>query len=414
MVGRQDSLDSETSTSSTESSCNYNLRRSSTNSWSMSRGAHKCLAILHGQDLHVTALALSRGFLYAGSDLGEIRAWGPPDLREATKFGCADGAVKCLVVVGNKVISGHQDHTIRVWRRSKSNPQEHRLVATLSNAKDCITNYLPAKTFSFQGRGHCQTSLWINHQDSISSLAVGNDVLYSGSWDKCIKVWRLSDFKCLESLDDHLDAVNALAVDKENDLLYSGSGDTTIKVFHRQPTSISKQEHHHILLATLEAKSPVNALALSPDGSTLYSGQSDRTVTVWKMTDDDVQGRKWTAVGALRGHRLSVLCLRTFGDNLVVTGSADKTVRVWRRNADGSHSCVSVMAGHTGPVKSLSVVSDMAMGFLVYSGSMDGDIRVWWLPEDETDCISSDSDGPVVVNWKSGEAATGSFRKNFV
>lgn len=396
MIGRQDSLDSQTSTSSCERACN--LRRCSVSS--MNRLAHKCLAILHGEFLHVTALALSRGFLYAGSDQGEIRTWGPPDLREGIKFGCGEGAVKCLVVVGNKVISGHQDHKIRVWRRSKSNPQEHRLVATLSSAKDCITNFLPAKNFSLHGR-RLQTSLWINHHDSISSLAVGNGVLYSGSWDMSIKVWRLTDFRCLESLDEHLDAVNALAVDTQNDLLYSGSGDTTIKIFQKQETNdISKQ--HHILLATLEAKSPVNALALSPDGSILYSGQSDKTVTVWKMTEDVDGKRQWSAVAALRGHRLSILCLRTFGDNLVVTGSADKTVRVWKRSADGDYySCVSVMVGHTGPVKSLSVVSDMAMGFLVYSGSMDGDIRVWWLPEDETDRLSSDSDGPVVVNWRS-------------
>jgi len=402
ITSRQDSLDSQTSTSSSDlGTCN---RRT----WSISRGAHKCLAILHGEALNVTALALSRGFLYAGSDLGEVRSWGPPDLRESIKFGGGDGAVKCLVVVGNKVISGHQDHKIRVWRRSRSNSQEHRLVTTLSSAQDCISNYLPAKNFSLQGRRH-HTSLWINHHDSISSLAVGNGVLYSGSWDKSIKVWRLSDFRCIESLDEHTDAVNALEVDKQNDLLYSGSGDATIKVFQNHQND---EKIQHELLATLEAKSPVNALALSHDGSYLYSGQSDRTVTVWKMAEDKKQ---WSAVGALRGHRLSILCLKTVGENVVVTGSADKTVRVWKRNADGYHSCVSVMTGHTGPVKSLSVVSDMAMGFLVYSGSMDGDIRVWWLPEDDaSDCSSSDSDSPVVVNWRSETAPAAGRRKHFV
>lgn len=260
-------------------------------------------------------------------------------------------------------------------------------------------------------------SLWISHHDSISTLAIGIGVLYSGSWDKSVKVWRLTDFKCLESLTEHIDAVNALAVDTRNDFLYSGSGDTTIKVFQRvTPPQHKHKKSKHVLLATLEAKSPVNALALSPDLSMLYSGQSDKTITTWRV-DSEGTSKQWTAIGALRGHRLAVLCVATVS-NLVISGSADKSVRVWRRGTDGAHTCVSVMVGHTGPVKALCAmedniiapdvaadgVSDVAMGALVYSGAMDGDVRVWSVPEDETELGSSDGDGapdsPVLVDWR--------------
>ncbi|KAG0605464.1 hypothetical protein M758_9G061600 [Ceratodon purpureus] len=391
----QDSLDSQVSvlseastysTSSTSSSCTIN------------RGPHKCLAILRGQSLHVVALTLSEEFLYAGSNNGEIRAWDQPDMQEGVKFGQGEAAVKCLVVVDNQIISAHQDHKIRVWRRSKSQPQEHRLVTTLPSVKDYIVNFLPSKNYVQVRRHH--KSLWISHHDSISTLAVGNGVLYSGSWDKSVKVWRLSDFKCLESLTHHIDAVNALAVDNPNNLLFSGSGDTTVKVFHNKPPKPTKS--HHTLIATLESNSPVNALALAHP--LLYSAQSDKTVTVWKMEDvDGGREKQWSAVAALRGHRHSVLCVATLS-NLVISGSADKTVRVWRRGGDGVHVSVSVMVGHTGPVKSFCGMLDMAMGAMVYSGSMDGDIRVWWIPEDETDLVSSDDgfpDSPVLVNWRS-------------
>ena len=120
-----------------------------------------------------------------------------------------------------------------------------------------------------------------------------------------------------------------------------------------------------------------------------------------KEADDD--GTKtWSAEGALRGHRLAVLCVVTLS-NLVISGSGDKTVRVWKRSGDGAHNLVSVMVGHAGPVKSLCGVLDTAMGTLINSGSMDGDIRVWWIPEDETNLVSSDDgapDSPVVVNWR--------------
>lgn len=308
-------------------------------------------------------------------------------MRERAKFGGGEGTVKCMVVVGNKVISAHQDHKIRVWRPSSSNSQEHRLVNTLP-CKDLVTNLIPAKSSSSVRRQ--PQCFWNSHHDSISSLAVGNGVLYSGSWDKSVKVWRLADLRCVESLEEHFDAVNALAVDRRHELLYSGSGDRTIKVFLKSSPPSDSTQTKHSLVATLNAKSPVNALALSADGEYLYSGQTDRTISVWKKMSLDDGKLEWSVEGFLRGHRLSVLCLRAFGDSLVVSGSADKMIRVWRRGDDGVHSCVAVMAGHSGPVKSLWVVSDMAMGVMVYSGSMDSDVRIWWLPEDDRDCSSSE------------------------
>lgn len=111
------------------------------------RGPHKCLAILHGNKGHVISLAMAGDVLYAGSDCGDIKAWEHPDMKEAVKFGCAAGSVKSLVVVGNKLVSAHQDHKIRVWRRSKSQPQVHKLHATLPSVKDYISNFLPPKNY---------------------------------------------------------------------------------------------------------------------------------------------------------------------------------------------------------------------------------------------------------------------------
>lgn len=137
----QASIDSQASSSSFQSS-------GSSDCSTLNRGPHKCLAILHGQSLHVTTLALSGDVLYAGSNYGEIRAWEHPDMLEQARFGCGGAAVKCLVVVdGEKLISAHQDHKIRVWRRSTSQPQEHRLVASLPSVKDYIANFLPAKNY---------------------------------------------------------------------------------------------------------------------------------------------------------------------------------------------------------------------------------------------------------------------------
>lgn len=190
-------------------------------------------------------------------------------------------------------------------------------------------------------------------------------------------MWRLADLKCIESIDAHNNAVNALEVDQDKGFLYSGSADGTIKVWERGCMGTM----HHSLVAILESKnSTINALALSNNGNYLYAASSDKSITIWEK-DDEGTVKHMKIAGLLRGHRLAVLCLTSIAD-LLISGSADKTLRVWRRGSDG-HSCISVMQGHKGPVKSLAASVDPLMGVLVYSGSMDRTVRVWWIPQED-------------------------------
>lgn len=101
---------------------------------------------------------------------------------------------------------------------------------------------------------------------------------------------------------------------------------------------------------------------------------------------DGGDGGHMVVVGALLGHRKAILCVRIFGE-LVVSGSADKTVRLWRRTVGKSYSCLGVLEGHGGPVKCLAVAAESSgdgdgREYMVYSGGLDSDIRVWkvWVP----------------------------------
>jgi WD40 repeat protein len=226
-------------------------------------------------------------------------------------------------------------------------------------------------------------ALWIDHHDTISVLAVGKGVLYSGSWDKTIKVWRVSDLKCVESIAAHIDAVNALAVDLSRGFLYSGSADGTVKVWERSRTAGVRRTVRHSAVATLALtkNQSVNALALSGDGAVCYAGSSDKCIAVWE-THDEGTGKHMRNSGALRGHRLAVLCLASVS-NVLVSGSADKTIRVWRRSPGAeelAHQCLAVLRGHSRPVKCLAArMEPRGEAMMVCSGSMDRSVRVWWL-----------------------------------
>ncbi|TKY69796.1 F-box/WD repeat-containing protein 11 [Spatholobus suberectus] len=89
-------------------------------------------------------------------------------------------------------------------------------------------------------------------------------------------------------------------------------------------------------------------------------------------------------VGALRGHTKAILCLVVVAD-LVCSGSADNSVRIWRRGVEKGYSCLAVLEGHRRPVKCLAVAVDSNSGgpeddnrsYLVYSAGLDCDIKVW-------------------------------------
>jgi WD40 repeat protein len=209
-------------------------------------------------------------------------------------------------------------------------------------------------------------------------------LLYTGSYDKTVKVWRVSDKKCVDSFVAHEDSVNALLVNQDDGCVFTCSVDGSVKIWRRV-----YRENSHTLTMTLKfQQSPVNALALSSyfNNCFLYSGSSDGTINFWEK--EKFSGR-FNHGGFLQGHRFAVLCLVAI-EKLLFSGSEDTTIRVWRRE-EGSyfHECLAVLDGHRGPVRCLAACLEMekvVMGFLVYSASLDQTFKVWRvkvLPEEK-------------------------------
>eukprot|EP00249_Psilotum_nudum_P017396 c26299_g1_i2 orf=1174-2790(-) len=340
---------------------------------------YRCIATVDGHQGHVAAVAPAGNLLYSASQKSEILVSRKPLFLEYARFGQGSGSVKALIVTDDKVYSAHQDCKIRVWHRQSRRQLKHKLFATLPTFKDYLFNFIPHKNYVQIRRHHKR--LWIEHVDTITALALDqNRLLYSSSWDKTVKVWRLSDLKCIESIQAHDDAVNAVAVGTDG-ILYTGSGDSTVKVWAKVPTM-----DRHDLIQTLDGhESTINALALSSDEQILYTGSSDRSIKVWQKKG---LSRYMTYGASLCGHRQAVLCLGVAG-NLLCSGSADKRIHVWKRYSGAMHSCLAVLEGHAGPVKCLSVSLDARAGCLIYSGSMDCTLKVWRIFLEQEEDLSS-------------------------
>ncbi|XP_074274366.1 protein JINGUBANG [Silene latifolia] len=280
----------------------------------------------------------------------------------------SSGAVKSIAFSKGTVLTAHQDGKIRVWKKTGPlNTGTHKQEATLPTLSDRLLRF-PVPKNHVQVRRH-KTRLWVEHNDAVSSLAVTNKRIYSVSWDKTLKVWGPNDLRCKESVNASEDAVNAVTVSGD-DVVYTGSAEGRIQVW-------STKEKRLGLVATLEKhKSAVNALTLNDDGSILFSGACDRSILVWEREDS---GKYMSVSGALRGHEGAILCLINVGEFLI-SGSADRTVRIWRRGGcegEGKFCCLTVLSGHKKAVKCLAAKLDGEDGISVFSGGLDGEIKVW-------------------------------------
>lgn len=323
---------------------------------------------------HIYSLAVSGDLLYTGSDSKNIRVW--KNLKEFTGFKSNSGLVKAIVVFGDRIFTGHQDGKIRVWKVSPKSSSAHKRVGSLPTFKDYLKSSMNPKSYVEVRRN--RNVVRIKHFDAVSclSLNIEQGLLYSGSWDKTLKVWRIATAKCLESIVAHDDAVNSV-VSGFDSFVFTGSADGTVKVWRRELQG--KGTRHFLVQTLLKQENAVTALAVSQESAVVYCGSSDGLVNFWEREKHLSHG------GVLRGHKLAVLCLATAG-NLLFSGSADKNICVWRRSEGGIHTCLSVLTGHTGPVKCLTVDEDRSSGkgdqrWIVYSGSLDKSVKVWRVSE---------------------------------
>ncbi|KAI3500533.1 hypothetical protein L1887_36355 [Cichorium endivia] len=321
---------------------------------------------------HIYSLAASGDLLYTGSSSKNIRVW--KNQKEYSGFKSHSGLVKAIVISGDKIFTGHQDGKIRVWKASARDPKVHKKIGTLPSFRAVFKKSMIPSNYTEIWRN--RSGVWIKHFDAISSLSLNEDktLLYSGSWDKTMKVWRVSDFECLESISAHEDVINAVVAGFDG-LVFSGSADGTLKVWRKE--SHLKRPKHYFSHTLLKQEFAVTSLAVNPTGMVVYAGCSDGIVHFWEQ-------EKLIHGGLLRGHKLAVLCLAASG-NMVFSGAADKNVCVWQRDDGGLHKCLYVLNGHTGPVKCLAVEQERGGDgggngrCILYSGSLDKSVKIWRL-----------------------------------
>ena len=120
------------------------------------------------------------------------------------------------------------------------------------------------------------------------------------------------------------------------------------------------------------------------DGDKVASGGDDGRVKLWER----IEGR---LLISLLGHTRGITCLAYHsGARILVSGSEDKTIKVWRPVP--TWQCVGTLKGNGDTVSALSFLNES----LVVSGCLDGKIRVYDLEKGGISKYMNDGDSSKV------------------
>lgn len=227
----------------------------------------------------------------------------------------------------------------------------------------------------------------------VTCLQFDTDKILTGSDDTNINVYDTNTGVLRTTLEGHEGGVWALQY--EGNTLVSGSTDRTVRVWDIARGQCTQIFHGHtstvrclqILMPTRIGRKADGKEIRMPKQPLIITGSRDSTLRVWKLPmpgdatylpaghDGDTFLNPINNpyfVRALSGHQHSVRAISAHGD-LLVSGSYDHTVKVWKVSTG---EILHTLRGHSQKV--YSVVLDHKRNRCI-SGSMDNMVKVWSL-----------------------------------
>ncbi|EDW93385.1 F-box/WD repeat-containing protein 7 [Drosophila yakuba] len=300
--------------------------------------------VLKGHDDHViTCLQFSGNRIVSGSDDNTLKVWSAVNGKCLRTLVGHTGGVWSSQMSGNIIISGSTDRTLKVWDMDSG-----------------------ACVHTLQG-----------HTSTVRCMHLHGSKVVSGSRDATLRVWDIEQGSCLHVLVGHLAAVRCVQYDGK--LIVSGAYDYMVKIWHPE-----RQECLHTLQGHTN-----RVYSLQFDGLHVVSGSLDTSIRVW---DVETGNCKHT----LMGHQ-SLTSGMELRQNILVSGNADSTVKVWDITTG---QCLQTLSG---PNKHQSAVTCLQFNSrFVVTSSDDGTVKLWDVKTGDfiRNLVALDSGGSGGVVWR--------------
>lgn len=356
------------------------------------------------------ALSSRRDILAMGGYAGDIHLW---RIADKTKLATFDGHKRPVWSLAfspdDRILaSSGDDHTIRLW-----DVETGLCLKTLEGHASWV------RAIAFHPNGHILASasgdhtirLWdastgecINllegHTGGVRGVAFHPDgqTLASASGDHSIRIWDVSSGECISVLNrrnggshggshggyhgGHDGFVFAVSYSPDGKYLASAGADRRVHLW-----DVTDRKRVTLLARLSDHTNEVHAVAFSADSKLLASGGQDKSVRLWHIrSKTDI-----AAYATLNGHSSWVWSMAFnpaqptsldaenpgYNDEagyILVSGSADQTVKIWEIKGANDGKCIATWKGSTDWVRSVAFTPD---GTRLVSGSADYLVRVW-------------------------------------
>lgn len=297
--------------------------------------------VLKGHDDHViTCLQFSGQRIVSGSDDNTLKVWSAGTGRCLRTLVGHTGGVWSSQMSGSLVVSGSTDRTLKVW-----NADTGHCVHTLYGHTSTVRCMHLHGSRVVSGSRDATLRVWdldsgtclhvlVGHVAAVRCVQYNGRLVVSGAYDYMVKVWDPQREECLHTLQGHTNRVYSLQFDGVH--VVSGSLDTSIRVWDVETGACKHQlMGHQSLTSGMELRNNI-----------LVSGNADSTVKVW----DIVTGQCLQTLAGPNKHQSAVTCLQ-FNSKFVVTSSDDGTVKLWDlRTGDFLRNLVALESGGSGGV----------------------------------------------------------------
>jgi len=332
-------------------------------------------------------------------------------------FAGHDFCVRCCTENPNPdvphVLSGADDHNLRVWDRRSGAP-----IATLRGHEGSVLGlcYSPQGAWIasaswdrtvrlWNGRTHAAAQLLTDHTLPVYTCAFSPSgrLLATGSQDKRVLIYRGQcnakgklkwnrPAQLVATLSDHTNMVSSVTFSPDGSLLataghslcchlYDVSGleeadsvSTPSILFstpHQQPYARDESQVAHW--------KPINCCRFSPNAYELVTASDDGQFIVWNLETKQGQART--------EHKDGVVSIAFSPDGLLMaSASHDNLIILWRTN---DYSRLTRVVGHTGTVFNVEFSQHTSKYF--FSSSFDRTIKMWEVPEKELPMDGHDS-----------------------
>ena len=228
-------------------------------------------------------------------------------------------------------LSSSWDKSLRLWNlkngdcitKFQGHTKDVLSVAFSPDNRQIVSGGRDAKLKMWNVKGECMFTMdkdchqgWVNCVRFSPTLAT--PLIVSGGSDETVKVWSLTEFRCMDTLKGHTGTVNSVAVSPDGSLCASAGKDGKAKLW-----DISRSEH----LYELDCPCPINELSFSPNHYWLCGATNDG-VRIWDLEDKKIVA-DLVPESTLKNKPQCTSIAWSVDGNTLYSGFTDNTIREW-------------------------------------------------------------------------------------